>query len=736
MIKGDIMELIVAEAYQGDVGKGIVRIDPITMEKLGLKSGDVVEIEGKAKAYATVWRGYLEDQGKGIIRMDGILRQNAKAGIGDRVKISKADVKDAKKITLAPMQAVRFSAGFEDYVKSRLSGQVVSKGSRVVIGVLGTAFPFIVVSTTPKGAVRITEFTEVELKTEPVSEIKETKIPDITYEDIGGLREEVKKIREMVELPMRYPELFDKLGIEPPKGVLLAGPPGTGKTLLAKAVANEAGANFYTINGPEIMSKYVGETEENLRKIFEEAEEESPSIIFIDEIDAIAPKRDEASGEVERRMVAQLLTLMDGLESRGQVVVIAATNRPDALDPALRRPGRFDREITIGVPDRKGRKEILQIHTRNMPLAEDVDLDYLADVTHGFVGADLAALCKEAAMKTLRRLLPDIDLEKEEIPKEVLDKIEVTMQDFKEALKEVEPSALREVLVEVPNVKWEDIGGLEDVKQDLKEAVEWPLKHKDVFERMGIRPPKGVLLFGPPGTGKTLLAKAVANESQANFISVKGPEIFSKWVGESEKAIREIFRKARQAAPTVVFFDEIDSIAPRRGSDIGGSGVTEKVVNQLLTELDGLEEPKDVVIIAATNRPDILDPALLRPGRLDRIVLVPVPDKKARLDIFKVHAKNMPLAEDVDLEKLAEKTEGYTGADIEAVCREAAMIALRENLNADKVELRHFEEALKRIRPSVRDEEMSIYKRLAEEYGRTSSAETSSKKETYSGYHQ
>ncbi|WP_421078185.1 CDC48 family AAA ATPase [Methanothermococcus sp. Ax23] len=730
-----MVELIVAEAYQGDVGKGIVRIDPITMEKLDLKSGDVVEIEGKSKTYATVWRGYLEDQGKSIIRMDGIIRQNAKAGIGDKVKIKKAEVKDASKIVLAPMQAVRFSGGFEDYVKSRLSGQVVSKGSRVVIGVLGTAFPFIVVGTTPKGAVRINEFTTVELKTEPVSELKETKIPDITYEDIGGLREEVKKIREMVELPMRYPELFDKLGIEPPKGVLLAGPPGTGKTLLAKAVANEAGANFYTINGPEIMSKYVGETEENLRKIFEEAEEESPSIIFIDEIDAIAPKRDEASGEVERRMVAQLLTLMDGLESRGQVVVIAATNRPDALDPALRRPGRFDREITIGVPDRKGRKEILQIHTRNMPLAEDVDLEYLADVTHGFVGADLAALCKEAAMKTLRRLLPDIDLEKEEIPKEVLDKIEVTMQDFKEALKEVEPSALREVLVEVPNVKWDDIGGLEEVKQDLKEAVEWPLKHKDIFEKMGIRPPKGVLLFGPPGTGKTLLAKAVANESQANFISVKGPEIFSKWVGESEKAIREIFRKARQAAPTVVFFDEIDSIAPRRGSDIGGSGVAEKVVNQLLTELDGLEEPKDVVIIAATNRPDILDPALLRPGRLDRIVLVPVPSKEARYDIFKVHTKNMPLAEDVDLKKLAEKTEGYTGADIEAICREAAMIALRENLNAEKVESRHFEEAMKKIRPSVKKNEMEIYNRLAEEYGRTSAAETPSKKEDYSEYH-
>ncbi|HIP16502.1 MAG TPA: AAA family ATPase [Methanothermococcus okinawensis] len=728
------VELIVAEAYQGDVGKGIVRIDPEIMEKLDLRPGDVVEIAGKSKAYATVWRGYLEDKGKGIIRMDGILRQNAKAGIGDKVKVKKAEVKNATKIVLAPMQHVRFSSGFEEYVKSRLVGQVVSKGSKVVIGVLGTAFPFIVVSTSPKGVVRITELTKVELKEEPVSEIKETKIPDITYEDIGGLKEEVKKIREMVELPMRYPELFDKLGIEPPKGVLLVGPPGTGKTLLAKAVANEAGANFYSINGPEIMSKYVGETEENLRRIFKEAEENAPSIIFIDEIDAIAPKRDEATGEVERRMVAQLLTLMDGLESRGQVVVIAATNRPDALDPALRRPGRFDREITIGVPDKKGRLEILQIHTRNMPLAKDVDLEYLAEITHGFVGADLAALCKEAAMKTLRRILPDLDLEKEEIPKEILDKIEVTMEDFKEALKEVEPSALREVLVEVPDVKWDDIGGLEDVKQELREAVEWPLKHKEVFERMGIRPPKGILLFGPPGTGKTLLAKAVANESDANFISVKGPEIFSKWVGESEKAIREIFRKARQTAPTVIFFDEIDSIAPRRGMDIGSSGVTEKVVNQLLTELDGLEEPKDVVVIAATNRPDILDPALLRPGRLDRVLLVPLPDKEARYEIFKVHTKKMPLAEDVDLKKLAEKTEGYTGADIEAICREAAMIALRENINAEKVEMRHFEEAMKKIKPSVRKEDMEIYKRLAEEYGRGTTVEISDKKE-YSEYH-
>jgi transitional endoplasmic reticulum ATPase len=713
-----VKELIVAEAYQGDVGKGIARIDPLTMEELGLKPGDVIEIEGKAKAYATVYRGYLEDQGKGIIRIDGLLRQNAKAGIGDKVKVRKVEVKEGKKVVLAPMQPIRFSGGFEEYVKSRLLGQVVGKGSRVVIGVLGTALPFIVVNTSPQGPVRITEWTTIELKEEPVKEIKESKVPSVTYEDIGGLKEEVRKIREMVELPMRHPELFERLGIEPPKGVLLAGPPGTGKTLLAKAVANEAGANFYSINGPEIMSKYVGETEENLRKIFEEAEENAPSVIFIDEIDAIAPKRDEATGEVERRMVAQLLTLMDGLKGRGQVVVIAATNRPDALDPALRRPGRFDREIVIGVPDRNARKEILQIHTRNMPLADDVDLDYLADVTHGFVGADLAALCKEAAMKTLRRILPDIDLDKEEIPKEVLDKIEVTMEDFKEALKEVEPSALREVLVEVPNVRWDDIGGLEEVKQELKEAVEWPLKHKDVFERMGIRPPKGVLLFGPPGTGKTLLAKAVANESEANFISVKGPEIFSKWVGESEKAIREIFRKARQAAPTVIFFDEIDSIAPRRGSG-HDSGVTEKVVNQLLTELDGLEEPKDVVVIGATNRPDILDPALLRPGRLDRIVLVPAPDKKARLEIFKVHTRKMPLADDVDLEKLAEKTEGYTGADIEAVCREAAMLALRENINAEKVEMRHFEEALNKIKPSISKEDMKIYERLAKEYGRT-----------------
>ncbi len=671
-------ELKVAEAYQSDVGRGIARIDPYTMEELGLKPGDTIEIEGpKGKAYAVVYRGFLEDAGRGIIRMDGYLRQNAGVAIGDRVKIKKVDVKEAKKVVLAPTQPVRFGPGFEDFIKRKIIGQVLSKGSKVTIGVLGTALTFVVVNTVPAGPVRVTEFTHVELKEEPVKEIKETKVPDVTYEDIGGLKEEIRKVREMIELPMRHPELFEKLGIEPPKGVLLVGPPGTGKTLLAKAVANEAGANFYVINGPEIMSKYVGESEENLRKIFEEAEENAPSIIFIDEIDAIAPKRDEATGEVERRIVAQLLTLMDGLKGRGQVVVIGATNRPDAIDPALRRPGRFDREITIGVPDREGRKEILQIHTRNMPLAEDVDLDYLAEVTHGFVGADLAALCKEAAMRALRRVLPDIDLEADEIPKEVLDNLKVTMDDFKEALKDVEPSGMREVLVEVPNIKWEDIGGLDNVKQELREAVEWPLKAKDVFEKIGIRPPKGVLLFGPPGTGKTLLAKAVANESGANFISVKGPEIFSKWVGESEKAIREIFKKARQNAPCIIFFDEIDAIAPKRGRDIS-SGVTDKVVNQILTELDGMEEPKDVIVIAATNRPDIIDPALLRPGRLDRVILVPVPDEKARLDIFKIHTRGMNLDEDVNLEELAKKTEGYTGADIEAVCREAAMLAVRE----------------------------------------------------------
>ena len=526
-----------------------------------------------------------------------------------------------------------------------------------------------------------------------------TNLVDVSYEDIGGLKDEVKKVREMIEIPLKRPELFDKLGIAPPKGVLMHGPPGTGKTLLAKAVASESDAHFIAINGPEIMSKYVGGSEENLREYFEEAEENAPSIIFIDELDAIAPKREDTQGETERRTVAQLLTLMDGLKSRGQVVVIGATNRPDSLDQALRRPGRFDREIEIGVPDSEEREEILEIHTRNMPLAEDVDLHKLASTTHGFVGADLESLCKEAAMRVVRRIIPEIKND-EEIPEEVLKKIVVTNDDFKSALKEIQPSALREVLVQVPNVKWDDVGGLDDVKQELKEAVEWPLKHPEKFEKFGVRPPKGTLLYGVPGTGKTLLAKAVASESEANFISIKGPELLSKWVGESEQGVREVFRKAKQTAPTVIFFDEIDSIASTRSANDSDSGVTKRVVNQLLTEMDGLEELEDVAIIAATNRPDILDAGLMRPGRFDRHIKVDLPNEDARLSIFKVHTEDMPLADDVSLEKLAKQTDGYVGADIEAVCREAAMLTLRNNLDAENVPYKYFKEALEKVKPS------------------------------------
>jgi transitional endoplasmic reticulum ATPase len=568
-----------------------------------------------------------------------------------------------------------------------------------------------VVSTKPAGVVQITEMTEVEVQTEPVdvSKLEGVKnVVDVTYEDIGGLKEEVKKVREMIEIPLKRPELFERLGIAPPKGVLMHGPPGTGKTLLAKAVANESDAHFIAINGPEIMSKYVGGSEERLRELFEEAEENAPSIIFIDEIDAIAPKREEVSGEVERRTVAQLLTLMDGLKSRGQVVVIGATNRPDALDHAIRRGGRFDREIEIGVPDKDGRGEVLQIHTRGMPLDDKVDLEEMADTTHGFVGADLESLCKEAAMRVLRRVMPDIKGD-EEISKETLKKMIVTKSDFKEALKEVQPSALREVLVQVPDIKWDDIGGLESAKQELQEAVEWPLKYPESFEKFGVRPPRGVLIYGPPGTGKTLLAKAVANESDANFIAVKGPELLSKWVGESEKGVREVFRKARQTAPTVIFFDEIDSIASTRGGSSTDSGVTQRVVNQLLTEIDGLEELQDVAVIAATNRVDILDPALTRPGRFDRHVKVDDPDENARVAIFKVHTTNMPLAEDVDLQELAKRTDGFVGADIEAVCREAVMLTLRESLESEKVDMKHFKEAMKKVKPKM-EADLSHYR--------------------------
>jgi transitional endoplasmic reticulum ATPase len=712
----DDLKLKVQEALQNDVGRGILRLDSETRERLGLMSGDIVKIKGKKETAGIVWQCYPQDEGKKIIRMDGIIRQNAGVGIGDYVLLEKSEAKPAQKITLAPTQPVRFSPGFDTYVKKRLIGRPVLKGDRLLIGVFGTSLVMMVTKTVPKGILQIAEDSELELKTEPVKEV--IGVPQVTYEDIGGLRDEVTKVREMIEIPIKHPELFERLGIEPPKGILLHGPPGTGKTLLAKAVANESDANFISIQGPEIISKYVGEAEERLRQIFKQAQENAPTIIFIDEIDAIAPKREEVVGEVEKRVVAQLLALMDGLEARGNVIVIAATNRPNAVDPALRRPGRFDREIEIGVPDRRGRKEILQIHTRSMPLAKDVNLDRLADLSHGYVGADMQALCKEAAMKTLRRMIPKLNLEEEKgIPMEMLEKLVVTKDDFLNALREIQPSALREVLVEVPNVHWDEVGGLDAVKEELKEAVEWPLKSPEMFVRLGIRPPRGILLFGPPGTGKTLLAKAVATESEANFITVRGPELLSKWVGESEKGLREIFRKARLAAPVIVFFDEMDALAPRRGM-YSGTHVTETVVNQLLTEMDGIEEMKDVVVIGATNRPDIVDPGLLRPGRFDRMIMIPAPDEKSRLAIFKVHTKKMPLAKDVDVEDLAKRTEGFSGADIEGLTREAAMVALRRSKTSKEVTAADFEKALSKAKPSIEEPELKKYKEFMEEHGK------------------
>ncbi|WP_457550575.1 CDC48 family AAA ATPase [Archaeoglobus sp.] len=820
--------LRVAEAYYRDVGRGIARIDPEVMEKLGLQSGDVIEIIGKETVPAIVWPGYPEDRGKGIIRIDGSIRNNAGVGIGDRVRIRKVEAKLAEKIVLAPTEPVRLMGG-EAYLLRLLEGRPVKRGQKIRVDVFGHVLTFVIVSTKPTGVVIVNRNTDIELKEKPVEEIKRN-VPNVTYEDIGGLKRELRLVREMIELPLKHPELFQRLGIEPPKGVLLYGPPGTGKTLIAKAVANEVDAHFIPVSGPEIMSKYYGESEQRLREIFEEAKENAPSIIFFDEIDAIAPKREEVTGEVERRVVAQLLALMDGLEARGDVIVIGATNRPDAIDPALRRPGRFDREIEIGVPDREGRKEILQIHTRGMPiepdynrndvlkvlrqmkeegkdvnkfiekveratseeeivkvLKEDEDvfnevrnrlidlmLEELADLTVGFVGADLAALAKEAAMHALRKRIEsgEIDLEAEEIPEEVLENLKVTKEDFLEALKLIEPSAMREVLVEVPKVTWNDVGGLEHAKQELREAIEWPLKYPDVYRATGIKPPKGILLYGPPGTGKTLLAKAVANEANANFISVKGPELLSKWVGESERHVREMFRKAKQVAPCILFFDEIDALAPRRGMG-ADTNVTERVVSQLLTELDGIEELKDVFVIAATNRPDMIDPALLRPGRIERHIYIPPPDKAGRKEIFKIHLRGKPLAfedEDVrkavellksenrefekvksvkDVEKLpnelrrkleeklrdvicewlAEKTDGYTGADIEAVCREAGMLAIREAIKpgmtkeeakeiAGKIRItkEHLEKAIERIKPSLTKEDLKKYEDIMETF--------------------
>jgi transitional endoplasmic reticulum ATPase len=732
--KSKTISLKVAEAEQRDVGRKIARVDPDIIERLNITSGDALELTSLGKKTTVLsWPARSNDRGKGLIRIDGYTRNRLDVGINDQIEVNQVESKDAKTITFAPTEPLRI-VGAEEYLAEYLNGQLMTKGDTIPIIVMGQRVDLVVISTNPSGPVIVNDSTKITVSEESAKAVqisKEGGVPSITYEDIGGLGNAVGRVREMIELPLRHPELFKRLGVEAPKGVLLHGPPGTGKTLLAKAVANETNASFYTIGGPEIMSKFYGESEEKLRNVFEQAEKNAPSIIFIDEIDSIAPKREEVTGEVERRIVAQLLSLMDGMSSRGKVVVIGATNRVNAVDPALRRPGRFDREIEIGVPDRNGRLEILQIHTRGMPLSKDVNLEKLADISHGFVGADLQSLSKEAAIGALRKILPEIDLSSESIPAETLRKIIVTMQDFMDVVKEMEPSAMREVFVEVPDVKWEDIGGLSSIKQELQEAVEWPLKYQGVFTYADAVPPKGILLYGPPGTGKTLIAKAAANESEANFISIKGPELLSKWVGESEKGVREVFRKARQAAPCIVFFDEVDAIAPRRGGGIGGdSHVTERLISQLLTELDGLEILTNVIVIAATNRPDIIDPALLRPGRFDRLLYVPPPDRDSRLQIITIHTKKKPLAEDVNLEQLADHTDGYTGADIASLSSAAVMLELREHVSkykdpkeADshiqelKIHMKHFEEAMKKIRP-LSNQELSMYKNISEQFGR------------------
>jgi len=783
MIQNKGIKLRVAEALQDDAYRGIARIDFEIMKELGIRRGDIIIIKGGRETVAIADKAYPADVGEGIIRIDGIIRKNARTGVSENVYVSRIEIKEAKKIIIAPSQkGIRIQGD----LKPGLLGRAIMKGDIIVLGgvqrrrdlmseefgmedVFGNLndifggfgnlggiqqIRFIVASTNPNIPCIITENTEVVLSNKTI-EISDEKIPEVNYEDIGGLTEEVRKIREMVELPLKRPEIFERLGVEPPKGVLVHGPPGTGKTLLAKAVANESEANFILLNGPEIMSKFYGESEKKIRDIFEEAEKNSPSIIFIDEIDSIAPKREDIGGEVERRVVSQLLTMMDGLQPRGKVVVIAATNRPNSIDPALRRPGRFDRELELRAPDSSGRLQILKIHTRGMPLTKDVDLEEISRVTHGFVGADLSALSKEAAMVVLRRILPKLELkDDEEIPEEILKELKVRKKDFDEALKVVRPSAMREVLVETPNTKWYDIGGLDKIKQELKEAVEWPLKYPNSFTRLGIKAPKGILLYGPPGTGKTLLAKAVANESEANFIQVKGPSLLSMWVGKSEEGIRKIFNRARQVSPCIVFFDEIDSLAGKRGLETG-TKVTERVLNQLLAEMDGIEDLSNVVVIAATNRPDMLDSALLRPGRFDRILLVGSPEKEGREKIFGIHTKNMPIKltkeeisqldnkyknteiikeqnglkkaskfielseRDKLIHHLSEQTEGYVGADIESLVREAAMLALREDIESKEINMKYFEEAMKKVGASVTRLDMDRYRKIETEYLRS-----------------
>ncbi|MFN7991097.1 MAG: CDC48 family AAA ATPase [Candidatus Micrarchaeia archaeon] len=701
--------LKVAEAFQNDIGRGIARVDSKAKSELGVSTGDIIKLIGKKSALAIVWQAHPDDEGLDMIRMDGILRQNVGVGLGEKVRAEPVTAKVAKKVVLAPQEPVRYSVGFDQYVKKRLIGKALLKGNLLPVGIFGTSIPLVVAQVFPQGPVMISEETEIKINKEPIKEMK--NVPNVTYDDVGGLKDTIQKVREMIELPLRHPEIFERLGIDPPKGILLYGAPGTGKTLLAKAVANESDANFFYVGGPEIISKYVGESEERLRKLFAEAQENAPSIIFIDEIDAIAPKREEVMGEVEKRMVSQLLTIMDGLKTRGEVIVIGATNRPESIDQALRRPGRFDREIEIGVPDKRGRNEILGIHTRVMPISKDVDITEIANVTHGYTGADLGLLTKEAAIKAMRRALPLINIEEETLSPQILETIVVMRDDFFNAMHEIQPSALREVYVERPTVRWNDIGGMPEVKKEIMEAVELPLKKPEVFEKMGIRPIKGILLYGPPGTGKTLLAKAVANESEANFISISGAQVLTKYVGESERSVREIFKKARMAAPCVLFIDEIDAIAVRRGGH-GESGtmVTERIVDTLLTEMDGLRSLKNVVVIAATNRPDMLDPALMRAGRFDRLMKILPPDENARLDIFKIATARMPLDKDVNLKDLSRLTEGYTGADIENLVREAGMAAIREG--SRKVVARHFEISFKSIVPSIKKEDVESVQRF------------------------
>ncbi|HEY3527233.1 MAG TPA: CDC48 family AAA ATPase [Nitrososphaeraceae archaeon] len=696
------------EAYTRDVGRGIARIDYDTMDSLAVSTGDVVEIRGKRRTTAKCLPLYPSDEGKGIIRIDGLVRNNSGIAIGDTIFIRKIKAVPAEKAIVAPLEAI--PPIDERYLADALESVPIIKGDNVMVPYFGGRLTFQVIGVTPANAdaVLVTQKTIFH-----IAEKGETLrgVPQVTYEDIGGLREEIQKVREMIELPLRHPEIFEKLGIEAPKGVLLHGPPGTGKTLLAKAVANESNSHFISISGPEIMSKFYGESEARLREIFKEAKEKAPSIMFVDEIDSIAPKREEVTGEVERRVVSQLLSLMDGLEARGKVIVMAATNRPNAIDQALRRPGRFDREIEIKVPDKRGRLEILQIHTHHMPLDTDVDQDKIAAITHGFVGADLEYLCKEAAMKCLRRLLPELNLEDEKLAPDVLNKLIITMNDFENAIKDVMPSAMREVYLEPPDVNWSDIGGLEEVKHELQEAVEWPMRFPDMYNKLGHTIPKGVLLHGPSGTGKTMLAKAVATESEANFISVKGPELLSKWVGESEKGVREIFRRARQASPCVIFFDEIDSIAPVRGLEGSGHASTERMVSQLLTEMDGIDEMRGVVVLAATNRADMIDPALLRPGRFDKIIYVPNPDIKTREKILELNVQGKPIGNDLNLKRISELTDGFSGADVAAVVNTAISLVLHEYIGkypnpeeASKhtmeasVTMRHFEDAVRKVR--------------------------------------